>query len=204
MFNRLADFLEKRHLIYNKQFGFRSHHSTDHAVLSIIDQVQKAIEDRDYPCGIFLDFSKAFDTVNHNILLSKLEFYGIRGVVKDLFTSYLRNRMQMMSLVSVNSDIQTVCCGVPQGSVLGPLLFLIYINDFHNCSELLDFHLFADNASLFFKHKDINILESEINSELANVHIWLSANQLSLNIEKSNLSFFIQCKNEFPKRLYYL
>ena len=204
MFNRLADFLEKRHLIYNKQFGFRSHHSTDHAVLSIIDQVQKAIEDRDYPCGIFLDFSKAFDTVNHNILLSKLEFYGIRGVVKDLFTSYLRNRMQMMSLVSVNSDIQTVCCGVPQGSVLGPLLFLIYINDFHNCSELLDFHLFADDASLFFKHKDINILESEINSELANVHIWLSANQLSLNIEKSNLSFFIQCKNEFPKRLYYL
>ena len=83
MFNRLADFLEKRHLIYNKQFGFRSHHSTDHAVLSIIDQVQKAIEARDYSCGIFLDFSKAFDTVNHNFLLSKLEFYGIRGVVKD-------------------------------------------------------------------------------------------------------------------------
>ena len=204
MFNRLADFLEKRQLIYNKRFGFRSHHSTDHAVLSIIDQVQKAIEDRDYPCGIFLDFSKAFDTVNHNILLSKLEFYGIRGVFKDLFTSYLRNRMQMMSLASVNSDIQTVCCGVPQGSVLGPLLFLICINDFHNCSELLDFHLFADDASLFFKHKDINILESEINSELANVHNWLSANQLSLNIEKSNLSFFIQCKKEFPKRLYHL
>ena len=112
--------------------------------------------------------------------------------------------MQMMSLASVNSDIQTVCCGVPQGSVLGPLLFLICINDFHNCSELLDFHLFADDASLFFKHKDINILESEINSELANVHNWLSANQLSLNIEKSNLSFFIQCKNEFPKRLYHL
>ena len=171
MFNRLADFLEKRHLIYNKQFGFRSHHSTDHAVLSIIDQVQKTIEDRDFPCGIFLDFSKAFDNVNHNILQSKLEFYGIRGVVKDLFTSYLRNRMQMMSLACVNSDIQTVCCGVPQGLVLGPLLFLIYINDFHNCSELLDFHLFADNANLFFKHKGINILETEINSELANVHI---------------------------------
>ena len=84
MFNRLADFLEKRHLICNKQFGFCSHHSTDRAVLSIIDQVQKAIEDRDYSCGIFLDFSKAFDTVNHNILLSKLEFYGIRGVVKPL------------------------------------------------------------------------------------------------------------------------
>ena len=127
-FNRLADFLEKRHLIYNKQFGFRSHHSTDHAVLSIIDQVQKAIEDRDYPCGIFLDFSKAFDTVNHNNLLSRLEFYGIRGVFKDLFTSYLRNRMQMMSLASVNSDIQTVCCGVPQGSVLVSMTFTIAQN----------------------------------------------------------------------------
>ena len=125
--NRLADFLEKRHLIYNKQFGFHLHHSTDHAVLSITDQVQKAIEDHDYPCGIFLDFSKAFDTVNHNILLSKLEFYGIRGVVKDWFSSCLRNRTQTVSIDSVNSDIQTVFCEVLQGSVLGPLLFLIYI-----------------------------------------------------------------------------
>ena len=166
--------------------------------------MQKVIEHRDYSCGIFPDFSKAFDTVNHNILLSKLEFYGIRGVIKDWFSSYLRNRTQTVSLGFVNSDMQTACCAVPQGSVLGPLLFLTYINDFHNCSKLLDFHLFADNANLFFKHKDLNILESEINSELANVHIWLSANQLSLNIEKSNLSFFIQCKNEFPKRLYYL
>ena len=166
--------------------------------------MQKATEDRDYSCGIFLDFSKAFDTVNHNILLSKLEFYGIRGVFKDWFTSYLRNRMQTVSLGSVNSDIQTVYCGVPQGSVLWPLLFLISINDFHNCSELLDFHLFADDANLFFKHKDINILESEINSELANVHIWLSANKLSLNIEKSNVVIFHPAQNEFPKRLYYL
>ena len=137
----------------------------------IIDQVQKAIEDYDYSCGIFLDFSKAFDTVNHNILLSKLQFYGIRSVVKDWFTSCLRNRMQTVSLGSVNSDIQTLCCGVPQGSVLGPRLFWIYINDLHNCSEQLDFHLFADDANLFFKHKDINILESEINSELAYVEI---------------------------------
>ena len=137
--------------------------------------MQKDIEDRDYSCGIFLDFSKAFDAVNHNILLSKLEFYGIRVVVKGWFTSYLGNRMQTVSLGSVNSDIQTVCCGVPQGSVLGPLLFLIYINDFHNCSELLDFPLFADAANLFFKQKDINILESEINSEVPNVQIWLSA-----------------------------
>ena len=122
-FNRLADVLKKRYLIYNKQFSFRSHHATDHAVLSIIDPVQKAIEDCDYSCGVFLDFSKAFDTVDQNTLLSKLEFYGIRGVVKDWCSSYLRNRTQMVSLGSVNSDIQTAFCVVPQGSLLGPLLF---------------------------------------------------------------------------------
>ena len=100
--------------------------------------------------------------------------------------------------------MQTVFCGVPQGSVLGPLLFLIYITDFHNCSKLLDFHRFADDANLFFKHKDLNILESEINGELEKVHLWLTANKLSLNIEKSKiLLFFIQYKNEFPKRLCY-
>jgi len=109
--------------------------------------------------------------------------------------------MQMMSLGSVNSDIQTVCCVVPQGSVFGPLLFLIYINVFHNCSELLDFHLFADDANLFLKHKDINILESEINSELANVHIWLSANKLSLNIEKSNFVIFHPVQKRIPKKV---
>ena len=91
---------------------------------------------------------------------------------------------------------------VPQGSVLGPLLFLLYINDFQNCSELLDFHLFADDANLFFKHyKGINILESEINSELANVHIWLSANKLSLNIEKSNFVIFHPVQKRIPKQV---
>ena len=108
-------------------------------------------------------------------------------------------RIQTVWLGSENFDIQTVCCGVPQGSVPGPPLFLIYINDFHNCSETLDFHLFADDANLFFKHKDINILESEINSELANVHIWLSANKLSLNIEKSNFVIFHPVQKRIPK-----
>ena len=89
VFNRLSNYLEKRELIYSKQFGFQSHHSTVHAVLSIINKVQKAIEDREYSCAIFLDFSKAYDTVNHAILLTKREFYGFRGIVKDWFTSYL-------------------------------------------------------------------------------------------------------------------
>ena len=124
MYKRIIDFLNKRQLIYSKEFGFRSHYSTEYAVLSIIDQVLLATDSNHYSCGIFLDFSKAFDTVNHQISLTKLDYYGIRGVVKDWFTSYyLSNRKQFVSLGAINSSTQTVSCGVPQGSVLGPLLF---------------------------------------------------------------------------------
>ena len=94
--------------------------------------------------------SKAFDTVNHDILITKLEHYGIRGIAKDWFKSYLSDRKQYVSVRGVNSNEEHISCGVPQGSVLGPLLFLLYINDFGNCSDLFDFHMFADDANLFF------------------------------------------------------
>ena len=151
MHKRLLSFIEKENILDNMQFGFRARHSTDHAILNIIDKIQHAIDSRDISCGIFLDFSKAFDTVNHEILIQKLEYYGIRGIANDWFVSYLSNRCQFVSLGDVTSDKQSVGCGVPQGSVLGPLLFLLYVNDFKCCSELLDFHLFADDANLFYK-----------------------------------------------------
>ena len=102
-----------------------------------------------YSCGVFLDFSKAFDIVNHKILLSKLESYGIRGLPLQLFTSYLTNRKQCTSLGNYLSSMQTVSCGVPQGSTLGPVLFLIYINDLPNSSEALMFRIFADDTNIF-------------------------------------------------------
>ena len=190
MYNRMIKFLEKNDIFYTKQFGFRSKHSTDHAILCIIDRIQKAIDNRSFSCGIFLDFSKAFDTVNHEILIHKLEYYGFRGLVKQWFISYLSERRQIVTVNSVKSAECSVSCGIPQGSVLGPLLFLLYINDFSESSNVFDFHLFADDANLFYEAKNLSALETTVNCELANVYTWLCANRLSLNIDKSNYVLF--------------
>lgn len=190
MFSRLMSFINQSNLLYNKQFGFRQNHSTLHAILSTTDKVQKAIDDRNFSCGLFLDLSKAFDTVDQSILLQKLHHYGIRGIAHNWFKSYLDNRQQFVSIGNVNSDTKQVLMEVPQGSVLGPLLFLLYINDFQNSSNVLDFHLFADDSNLFYSNKSLSDLEAKINIELQSVYNWLCANKLSLNIEKSNFVKF--------------
>ena len=159
-------------------------------MLSITDKIQKAIDSGMYACEIFLDLSKAFDTVNYEILLQKLECYGIRGVAKRWFESYFHNRQQFVSMGDVKSATKAISCGVPQGSVLGPLLFLLYVNDFQNCSKILDFHLFADDTNIFHAHKSITALEEITSEQLNLVHEWLCANKLSLNIEKSNFVIF--------------
>ena len=190
MCKRLLEFINKNDILYNKQFGFRKKHSTTLAILSITDSIKSAIENNNYSCGIFLDLSKAFDTVNHQLLLSKLDHYGIRGLVGSWFSSYLNNRKQFVSLGSICSETLPISCGVPQGSVLGPILFLLYINDMSNSSTLLSFHLFADDSNLFYSNKSLLTLEATINNELLNVYSWLCANKLSLNIEKSNFIIF--------------
>ena len=133
---------------------------------------------------------KAFDTVNHTILLKKLEYYGVRGNVLNWFSSYLCNRKQYVSVNGATSDQLTITCGVPQSSVLGPFLFLIYINDLPTVSRLLSFCLFADDTNICFTSSDLLTLQKVMNRELKKVKKWLDANQLALNIGKTNFVIF--------------
>ena len=124
--------MENHEILFDKQFGFKSKHNTDNAILSVVDKIQNSIEGRECSCRVFLDFSKAFDRVNHKILLMKLEHYGIRGIANEWFRSYLYNRQQIVTVNGVSSAKCSTSCGNAQGSVLGPVLFLLHINDFHN------------------------------------------------------------------------
>ena len=140
--------------------------------------------------GVFLDFSKAFDTVNHHILLQKLYRYGIRGSANDWFTSYLSNRKQYVSYKNIPSSYKKITCGVPQGSILGPLLFLLYINDIINVSKLLFAILFADDTNVFLNGNDIDNLICTLNRELDKLVVWLQVNKLSLNVNKTHYMIF--------------
>ena len=163
MYNRLYNFFEDQNVLYSLQFRFRAKHSTLHAPISMTECIKKTIDDRMFGIGVSIDLQKAFDTVNHSILLKKLEHYGIRGVALDWFSSYLSERKQYVSINGHSSEELAISCGVPQGSVLGPLLFLIYINDLPNVSKYLSFFLFADDTNVYFKHRDLVQLQKIMN-----------------------------------------
>ena len=132
------------------------------AILDIHAKIVQAFEDKRVAACVFLDFAKAFDTINHEILLSKLDQYGIRGLCNSWFKSYLSKRPQCVKIGNSISDSLDILCGVPQGSILGPILFLLYINDIKNSSKLIDFHLFADDTSLFYSHNNSEDLEKHL------------------------------------------
>ena len=197
VYNRSYDFLSKNELLYKKQYGFRTNHSTYMAVVDFINDVSKAIDDGMNTVGIFMDLSKAFDTIDHNILLAKLYHYGFRGVSQKWFENYLTCRKQFVSYNSGKSGNEDIKCGVPQGSILGPLLFILYMNDICYTSKLLKTILFADDTTCFYSHKNVKTCET-VNSELKEVCNWFKANKLSLNAKKTNLMFLgtrFQSKN---------
>ena len=192
---RLNKYLMNNSFLHDSQYGFREQLSTSMALLKLTDDISKSIDEGNLTVGVFIDLAKAFDTVDHNILLNKLNHYGIRGVVNDWFRSYLTNRMQYVSIDKSNSTHSLIKCGVPQGSILGPVLFLIYINDLNQVSDILHTIMFADDTNLFLSGSKISEIERKLNNELSLLTEWFSANRLSLNIKKTSYIVFCNRKN---------
>ena len=160
-------------------------HSTELAALELSDRILKDVDEGNISLAIFMDLSKAFDTLDHQVLLKKLNFYGIGGPALDWFSSYLTGRQQYIELDGVSSDLLPLSTGVPQGSILGPLLFLIYMNDMPNASEAFKYILYADDTTLFNTIQISVGAPLDINNQLAKISDWLAVNKLSLNVKKT-------------------
>ena len=164
--------VNKHNILSYHQCGFRKKHSTFIAILELTNKIFESFENKEFTIVIFIDFKKAFDTVNHSLLLDKLTFFDIRGTPLNWMNSYLNSRLQYVQINNLKSQMLPIKCGVPQGSILGPLLFLIYKNDIFSCSKYLSFILFADDSNIFFQHKNICELIEIVNRELSLVASW--------------------------------
>ena len=161
MYNTIAKFLETKATIHDRQFGFRTNHSTQHAIITLVDKIKKSVDSGDIVINLFVDLRKAFDTVSHSILVKKLYAYGIQGNILELCASYLKNRTQFPYL-----RWRKITCGVPQGSILGPLFFIAYMNDIFQASKYLYNILYADDTSILLSGSDLQKLVREMNREL--------------------------------------
>ncbi len=190
VFKRTLFFLNQYNIIYNKQYGFRPKHSTIDAVIDLTQNIYDTFEKKEHGIGIFLDLSKAFDTINHDILLKKLEWYGVRGKALEWYTSYLCNRKLYTKYNNNESDFYDIKYGVPQGSILGPLLFILYINDLPNAVKHSSPILFADDTSLYLSHKSLKEVTLRANADLNQLQEWFQVNRMSLNISKTQYIHF--------------
>jgi hypothetical protein len=190
VYSRFYNFVLKNNILFENQFGFQTAKSTYMALMILYDKISEALDKGEHVIGIFVDLRKAFDTIDHSILLSKLSYYGIRGVALKWAASYLSNRQQYVSCHGYDSQLKTVTHGVPQGSILGPLLFLIYINDIAKVSVIMLPILFADDTNLLYSNSSLSTLVNVVNHELNKLHIWFAANKLSVNVGKTNYMMF--------------
>ena len=196
MYNYVLDFIDTNNLFYEHQYGFRQRHSTQHAIITLVDRITHSLDKGDIVISVFLDLKKAFDTVDHHILLKKLFAYGIRGNSFKWFQSYLSNRSQYVMYDNKKSKTQYISCGVPQGSILGPLLFIIYMNDICNVSNLLYTIMYADDTSVSLSGNNLDNVINQLSTELNLLTDWLKSNKLSLNAQKNFLSSLPQSKNK--------
>ena len=190
LYNRLIKFVEDSSILHPSQFGFRKNTSTENAVIELTNYLYNSLNLKRHAICVFIDFQKAFDTINHAILLRKLDSYGVRGIVLDMFKSYLTNRKQRVRIGDCYSDLTSLKVGVPQGSILGPLLFIIYVNDLFQVTEFGRPILFADDTNLLFSDHSYSSLVTKCDSDLEKFRLWCLSNRLSINIQKTHYVLF--------------
>lgn len=187
---RLTKFLNQKNIIYKYQYGFRKKHSTTHNLIALSEEIRKNLDNNYFSCGVFLDLQKAFDSVDHEILLQKLNHYGIRGICNKWIKSYLSDRKQFVTINNKNSETKCLLYGVPQGSVLGPLFFLIYVNDLQNCLIYSTSYIYADDTAVLCSEKSLKKLKKKMNIDLKLLSHWLNANKIALNVTKTETILF--------------
>ena len=188
---QMFKYINKFNILYEHQYGFRPKHDTNQPLLHFLDRIYKGLNKptSEFTLAIFLDLKKAFDTCDHQILLRKMENYGFRGISNFWFKNYLSDRSQYVNIQNVNSTKQDIKCGVPQGSVLGPLLFLLYINDLPTATEFFT-SLFADDTGFLLSSPNLEEIFLKANTELSKAATWFQANKLSLNVSKTKFIVF--------------
>ena len=189
--------LSSNNIIYNLQLGFRQQYSTSRVLVNITENIRKALDGGNIGCGVFVDLQKAFDIVDHQILLAKLNHYGIRGVSNDCFKSYLSNRNRYVSINGFDSGLAAIDCGVRQGSVLGPLLFLLYTNDLNQAIKFCKVHHLTDDTNLLCMSNSIKRLNKLVNADLKHLVDLLNASKISLRVKKTEMVIFKSKQNKF-------
>jgi retron-type reverse transcriptase len=197
MRERVVLFLDQKNFFIPNQYGFRKNTNTQYAAMDIVIKIQETLDERRFAAGLFIDLAKAFDTVHHGILINKLSRAGIKGRALDWFISYLSNRYHYVELNGIKSRRRLIKFGVPQGSILGPLLFIIFINDITELNLRGMISLFADDTSIFYFGSNPDRLIEDMNWDLSQLNEWLIRNKLIINIKKTNYIIFSKMNTGF-------